>query len=84
MKLINRSEYNLSHALEQQIKVGDETRVNLVPYVLEMGKELDVPEEIAKIWLKIKGIEKVIDIEAEKQAAIEEYKKQEKKVKKTK
>lgn len=73
MRIINNSQYNLSH--------GD--------YVCKIGEKLEVPEEVAKKWFNIKGVEEYIspvDIEKAKkeavEAALKEYKEKEaKKVK---
>lgn len=65
MKLINKTSNNLSH-LE-----GDKY------YFLAVGKIDDVPEEIAKIWLKINGVEKYVspaDLERAKKEAEEKAK----------
>lgn len=45
MKLINKSTNALSHRL-----------VNVF-YTLARGEYKDVPAEVAKVWLKIKGVE---------------------------
>lgn len=74
MKLINRGENNLSHSLMKEFEVDGEKRIELIPYVLKIGETLEVPEVIAKVWLKFKGVEKVIDraeIEAEIRKEIE-------------
>lgn len=74
MKLINRGENNLSHSIMEEFEVEGEKKYKLIPYVLKIGETLDVPEEVAKIWLKFKGVEKVVDraeIEAEIRAKIE-------------
>lgn len=75
MKVINRSQFNLSHALEKEVKLQDDTiRVEQQPYFLPIGETLEIPEEIAQIWLKFEGVEKVIDraeIEAEIRKEIE-------------
>lgn len=47
MKIINNSENALCHGLPLQKNF----------YRVEVGKVLDVPEEVAKLWLKIKGVE---------------------------
>lgn len=65
MKIINNSENALCHGLPSQ--------TNKDFYRVEVGKVLDVPEHIAKLWLKIKGVEEY--------AAPEEVKKAEEKVK---
>lgn len=49
MKIINNSENAICHGLPSQSNKGF--------YRLEVGKVLDVPEDIAKLWLKIKGVE---------------------------
>ena len=51
MKLINKSSNNISH-LE-----GDKY------YFLAVGKVEDIPEKIAKIWLKINGVEEYVSLE---------------------
>lgn len=47
MKIINNSENALCHGLPLQKNF----------YRVEVGKVLDVPKEVAKLWLKIKGVE---------------------------
>lgn len=47
MKIINNSENAICHGLPLQKNF----------YRVEVGKVLDVPEEVAKLWLKIKGVE---------------------------
>ena len=49
MKIINNSENAICHGLPSQSGKGF--------YKVEVGKILDVPEDIAKLWLKIKGVE---------------------------
>ena len=64
MRILNNSKLNLSHD----------------KYYLEVGKSLDVPKEVAEIWLKFDGVEKFIapeDIEAEKAKAVAEALKEE-------
>ena len=59
MKVINNSIYNLSH-LELHC---------------EVGSFLDVPEDVAELWLKIDGVKPYVtpeDVEAEKKKAVEE------------
>lgn len=63
MKIINNSENAICHGLPLQ---GNFYRV-------EVGKVLDVPKNVAELWLKIKGVEEY--------AAPEEVKKAEEKVK---
>lgn len=65
MKIINNSENALCHGLPSQTNKGF--------YRVEVGKVLDVPEEVAKLWLKIKGVEEY--------AAPSDVKKAEEKVK---
>lgn len=48
MKLYNRSNNGLTHT--------EGTKV----YILAKGATAEIPDNIAKIWLKIKGIEKYI------------------------
>ena len=79
MKLINNSKNAMMH------KVGKEY------LILEVGKVLDVPDDVAKLWLKYAGIQTYAtpeDIEeakkkAVKEALAKEKAKQEKKAKKT-
>lgn len=49
MKLINNSENNLMH------KIGEKV------YFLAKGAVLDVPKDVANIWLKIKNIKEYIE-----------------------
>lgn len=59
MKVINNSIYNLSH----------------LDFQCEVGSFLDVPKEVADLWLKIDGVKPYVtpeDVEAEKQKAVEE------------
>lgn len=65
MKIINNSENALCHGLPSQTNKGF--------YRVEVGKILDVPEDVAKLWLKIKGVEEY--------AAPSDVKKAEEKVK---
>lgn len=62
MKIINNSENAISHGLPDKKF-----------YRVEVGKVLDVPADVAKLWLKIKGVEEY--------AAPDEVKKAEEKVK---
>lgn len=75
MKLINRSGNGLSHLVERQV------------YFIANGAVGDVPDAVAKVWLKIKGVEEYADVEELKKikAELEEVKKEVKKpaVKKT-
>ena len=69
MKLINNSENNLCHS------IGDKF------YLLEVGKVLDVPKEVADAWLKYEGVAIHVDaedIEKAKAKAVEEALKAEK------
>ena len=63
MKIKNNSENALCHGLPLQKNF----------YRVEVGKIIDVPEEVAKLWLKIKGVEEY--------AAPSDVKKAEQKVK---
>lgn len=83
MKLINRGENNLSHSIMEEFEVEGEKKYNFIPYVLKIGETLDVPEEVAKVWLKFKGVEKVVD-RAEIEAEIRKEIEAEAKAKKTK
>lgn len=59
MRVLNNSKLNLSHG----------------EYTLKIGESLDVPKQIADIWLKFEGVTKFItpeDIEAEKAKAVAE------------
>lgn len=67
MKLINNSKLNLSHD----------------KYYLGIGQILDVSDDVAKKWLNIEGISQYYtqdDIEKEKQKAVKEALKAEKRV----
>ena len=64
MKVINNSIYNLSH----------NDVISKKNYYCEVGSFLDVPKEIADLWLKIDGVKPYVtpeDIEAEKKKAVE-------------
>lgn len=63
MKIINNSENAICHGLPLQKNF----------YRVEVGKVIDVPEEVAKLWLKIKGVKEY--------AAPDDVKKAEQKVK---
>ena len=63
MKIINNSENAISHGLPLQKNF----------YRVEVGEVLEVPENVGKLWLKIKGVEEY--------AAPEEVRKAEEKVK---
>ena len=67
----------------KEFEVEGEKKFELIPYVLKVGETLDVPEEVAKIWLKFKGVEKVVD-RAEIEAEIRKEIEAEVKTKKTK
>lgn len=59
MRVLNNSKLNLSHG----------------KYTLKIGESLDVPNNVAEIWLKIEGVTKFItpeDFEAEKAKAVKE------------
>lgn len=59
MRVINNSKLNLSHD----------------KFYLKVGESLDVPNEVADIWLKLEGVTKFVtpeDIEVEKAKAVEE------------
>lgn len=69
MKLQNNSENALCHTLKEKF------------YRLEVGKVLDVPNEIADIWLKFKGVSVYVsqeDVEKAKELAVKEALKAEK------
>lgn len=59
MKLLNKSGNGLSHSLQIE-KNGKKENQN---YFIAIGQVLDVPEEIAKVWLKIPGVEKFVEVE---------------------
>ena len=64
MRVLNNSKLNLSHG----------------KFYLEKGKTLNVPKEVADIWLKIDGVTEFIapeDIEAEKAKAVAQALKEE-------
>ena len=67
MKLVNHSSNALMHNTFKESQL-------VKTYFLEVGKSLEVPDEIAKIWLNIKGIEKCVeqeDIDKAVQEALE-------------
>lgn len=59
MKLINRSGNGLSHIIEREV------------YYIANGAIGDVPEAVAKVWLKIKGVEEYADVEELKKVKAE-------------
>ena len=64
MKLINNGENNLLHVIDKEHS-----------FKLEVGKVLDVPKEIAKVWLTYPGIQTYVspeDLELEKEKAVKE------------
>ena len=68
MKLVNRSGNALMH------NVFDNSQM-VETYLLKVGEALDVPEDIAKLWLKIDGVEKCIEQEELDKAVQEALKK---------
>ncbi len=59
MRVLNNSKLNLSHGV----------------YTLKIGETLDVPKDVADIWLKLDGVTKYVtpeDLEAEKAKAVAE------------
>lgn len=73
MRLINNSENALMHE-------APSTDGRMKFYVLEVGKTLEVPDEVGELWLKHKGVEQHIepaDLEAEKAKAVEKALKEE-------
>lgn len=59
MRVLNNSTLNISHD----------------KYTIKIGETLDVPNDVADIWLKIDGVTKYVtpeDLEAEKAKAVEE------------
>ena len=70
MKLINNSDNNLSHIADKD-----------TCYILQVGKVLDVPQAVAKIWLTYPGVSVFVspeDVEEEKKKAVAEALKAEK------
>ncbi len=61
MKLINKSGNGLSHTLITEKKVNDEVIKSSELYTLPMGATADIPDEVAKIWLNIQGVEKYLE-----------------------
>ena len=59
MKLINKTQNAYCHQLDKDY------------YFIGINKVVDVPEELAKIWLKIDGIEKYVDSKDVEKAAKE-------------
>lgn len=78
MKLLNKSGNGLSHTIKKIVNGKEESKY----FFLAIGKVIDVPEEIANLWLKIKGVEKYVapedlaEIEAKKDKEIEKLKKE--------
>ena len=60
MKIINNSENAICHGIPTPEKKGF--------YRVEVGGIIDVPEDIAKLWLKIKGVEEYAKPEDVKKA----------------
>lgn len=74
MKLMNNSENTLIHGMPNEKNF----------YKLEVGKILNVPDEVAELWLKYKGVikyaepkdvEKVSEEKAELEAKVKELEK---------
>lgn len=59
MKLINNSENGLMHSLAGKM------------YFLAKGATADIPQDIAKIWLRIKGIKEYIEPKDLEKAKVE-------------
>lgn len=78
MKLLNKSTNGLSHIVTEIVNGKPVEKT----YFLGIGQNLDVPEEVAKIWLKIKGVEKYVSpedltkLEAKKDEEIAKLKKE--------
>lgn len=69
MRILNNSSCALMH--NNPDPKGRDDRF----YICEVGKTLEVPDDIAEVWLKYDGVTKFIapeDIEAEKAKAVEE------------
>ena len=69
MRILNNSSCALMH--ENPDSKGREDRF----LICEVGKTLEVPDAVAKLWLNYEGVTKFIapeDIEAEKAKAVEE------------
>lgn len=73
MKLHNRCGNGLSHTLQE--KEGD--KVKNVTYFIANGDFGEVPEAVAKIWLKIPGVTEYVEPEDLKKAEAEAKEKQE-------
>lgn len=73
MKLHNRCGNGLSHILQE--KEGD--KVKNVTYFIANGDFGEVPDAVAKIWLKIPGVTEYVEPEDLKKAEAEAKEKQE-------
>lgn len=61
MKLYNKGSNPLSHTLIEIKKAGENEIRKPVFYTLATGETKDIPDEVAKIWLNIAGVEKYAD-----------------------
>ena len=83
MKLFNKSTNGLSHTVIETVK---DKKVEKT-YFLPVGEHVEVPEKVAKIWLKIKGVEEYVEpadlakLEAEAKAEKERLEKENQKLK---
>lgn len=82
MKLHNKTSNGYSHTVLKKVKVDGQEVTKPVKYTLNPGAVADIPNDIAKIWLKIKGIEEYVapadlkEAESKAQAEIEALKKE--------
>lgn len=60
MKLQNKNGNSFSHTVMKKVKVDGQEVTKPVTYTLGAGAVADIPDDIAKIWLKISGVEKYV------------------------
>lgn len=60
MKLQNKNGNSFSHTVMKKVKVDGHEVTKPVTYTLGAGAVADIPDDIAKIWLKINGVEEYV------------------------
>lgn len=60
MKLQNKNGNSFSHTVMKKVKVDGHEVTKPVTYTLGAGAVADIPDDIAKIWLKISGVEEYV------------------------
>lgn len=75
MKLQNKNGNSFSHTVMKKVKVDGHEVTKPVTYTLGAGAVADIPDDIAKIWLKINGVEEYV-APADLQKVEEEAKKE--------